>query len=130
MDFIELSKKRYSVRKFSSQKVEDEKLDGYFLSKSGKKIYIDFKNWNLYADQNMELEASLEKFADKGIACQTNTVVILNMIEPTNSKFKGTATTIRKNIKIIRIQALLESENPNVLTKSSIQIFNQLLEDV
>ena len=26
MDFIELSKKRYSVRKFSSQKVEDEKL--------------------------------------------------------------------------------------------------------
>lgn len=25
MDFIELSKKRYSVRKFSSQKVEDEK---------------------------------------------------------------------------------------------------------
>lgn len=107
-----------------------EKLDGYFLSKSGKKIYIDFKNWNLYADQNMELEASLEKFADKGIACQTDTVVILNMIEPTNSKFKGTATTIRKNIKIIRIQALLESENPNVLTKSSIQIFNQLLEDV
>lgn len=27
MDFIELSKKRYSVRKFSSQKVEDEKIE-------------------------------------------------------------------------------------------------------
>ena len=27
MDFIELSKKRYSVRKFSSQKIEDEKLE-------------------------------------------------------------------------------------------------------
>ena len=27
MDFLELAKKRYSVRKFSSQKVEKEKID-------------------------------------------------------------------------------------------------------
>lgn len=77
----------------------------------------------------MELEASLEKFADKGIACETDTVVILNMIEPANSKFKDTNTTIRKNVKIIRIQALLESNNPNILTKSAIKIFNELIED-
>lgn len=34
MDFIELSKKRYSVRKFSSQKVEDEKIEK-FLRQGG-----------------------------------------------------------------------------------------------
>ena len=29
MDFLEMSKERYSVRKFSDKKVEDEKLEKY-----------------------------------------------------------------------------------------------------
>ncbi|MDD3416688.1 MAG: nitroreductase [Clostridia bacterium] len=58
MDFLELAKDRYSVRKFSDQKIEQEKLDKILEAGNVAPTAVNYQPQRIYAIQSAE---ALEK---------------------------------------------------------------------
>lgn len=92
MDFLELSKERYSVRKFSSQKVEDEKLEK--ILQAGR-LAPTAKNSQSHRIFVLKSPDALEKI-NAATPMAFNAPVVLMVCYDTDESYKNAADTAYK----------------------------------
>ena len=93
MDFLELCKKRYSVRKFSSKTVEKNKLD--LILEAGR-LAPTAKNSQSHKIFVIKSEASLKKIREV-TPMSYNAPVVLLVCYDTEISYKNTMDTVYKN---------------------------------
>ena len=92
MDFLELSKKRYSVRKFASTTVEAEKLNS--ILEAGR-LAPTAKNCQSHKIFVLQSEDALERIR-KATKMAFNAPLVLMICYDKNLSYKNTADTLQR----------------------------------